>query len=234
TRVQNRYGMEGRRNLGENLFNHLRDADPEAFRALRDYMMLRYPSAAKGKGLFPLEEYFTMMLNYLNDPHERKSFHDYRERMGTADRKVALRHDQDMKRAFSVVQQAAAAADPNWVLKRSEQPLDKSLPGLLAGLTAAVPVSELAAWTPRALHNELVPIAHLESSWGQHMNHAPSPKGEYHTAVGALGIKPVTVHEEYLRSPSLQKLYPGLTGPVTFMQKLKADPQFYNIMGGAH
>ena len=112
--------------------------------------------------------------------------------------------------------------------------LEKSMLPLIAGMMAAVPTTDLAAWSPKGLHNELVPIAHLESSFGQHMNHAPSSKGEYHSALGALGIKPVTVHEEYLRSPSLQKLYPGLTGPETFTQKLKKDPQFYNVMGGAH
>jgi hypothetical protein len=108
------------------------------------------------------------------------------------------------------------------------------LPATLAALTAAVPAAQLAPWSPKGLHPELVPIAQLESSWGKHMQHAADPRGPWHTAVGALGMKPETAHEAYLRSPALQKLYPGLTGPETFLQKLTGDSLFYNLMAAAH
>jgi len=89
-------------------------------------------------------------------------------------------------------------------------------------------------WSPEGLHPELIPIAHLESSFGQNTDHAPNSRGEYYSAHGALGLKAITAHEQYKRTPSLQKLYPGLNDPADFTQKLKSDPQFYNLVGSAH
>lgn len=89
-------------------------------------------------------------------------------------------------------------------------------------------------WTPAGLHQSLIPIAHLESSFGQNTNHAPNPKGDYHTAYGALGLKPITAHEQYNRTPALKKLYGEIKDPADFTKKLKEDPQFYNLVGSAH
>lgn len=98
---------------------------------------------------------------------------------------------------------------------------------------AGIP-SEPAKWNALGLHQSLIPIAHLESSFGQNINHAKHPSGEYHTAFGALGFKPVTAHEEYLRSPTLQKLYGDMKDPAEFMNKFKADPKFYNLVATTH
>lgn len=106
--------------------------------------------------------------------------------------------------------------------------------------TVAKPqMSEIAqqtmpAWTPEELHPDLIPIAHLESSFGQNMAHASNKKGEFHTAFGALGFKPVTAHEEYTKSKLMNQKYPGLSAPETFLEKFKNDPKFYNLLASAH
>lgn len=90
------------------------------------------------------------------------------------------------------------------------------------------------AWTPESLHPDMIPIAHLESSFGQNMAHASHPKGEFHTAFGALGFKPSTAHEEYTKSKLMNQNYPGLAAPEDFMAKFKGDPKFYNLLASAH
>ena len=89
-------------------------------------------------------------------------------------------------------------------------------------------------WTPDGLHSYLVPIAHLESSWGKNMNHAPNSKGEYHTAYGPVGFKPSTAHEEWSKSKKLKETFPGLEDPATFMDKFKNDWKFHNLLASAH
>jgi len=94
--------------------------------------------------------------------------------------------------------------------------------------------SGMPAWTPEELHPDLIPIAHLESSFGQNMAHAAHKKGEFHTAHGALGFKPITAHEEYTKSKFMNQKYPGLSSPEVFLEKFKNDPKFYNLLAGAH
>jgi 8-oxo-dGTP pyrophosphatase MutT (NUDIX family) len=89
-------------------------------------------------------------------------------------------------------------------------------------------------WTPEGLHEDLYPIAHLESTFGKRLLHQPHSKGEYHTAFGALGFKPSTAHEEYKKSKVLQSSYPGLLDPAEFMGAFKKDPKFYNMLASAH
>jgi 8-oxo-dGTP diphosphatase len=89
-------------------------------------------------------------------------------------------------------------------------------------------------WGPEGLHADLIPIAHLESSFGKNVKHEKNTKGEFHTAFGALGFKPVTAHEEYLKTPKLQELYPDLKDPADFVRHFQADPKFYNLTASAH
>ncbi len=89
-------------------------------------------------------------------------------------------------------------------------------------------------WTPDGLDPELHAIAHLESSFGQNMKHAINPKGVFQTAFGAVGFKPQSGHEQYLRSPDLQKEYPGLTKPEDFTSHFQEDPLFYNKVASKH
>ena len=131
--------------------------------------------------------------------------------------------------------------------------LQKGLKSAVAGMALAAsptlaqdkpqeptPIHQLAlqhgfkAWTNEGLHPDLDPIAHLESSYGLNQNHAPDPKGEYHTAFGPLGMKNVTAHEEYAKSKFLKEKYPGLNTPEAFMKTFKADPKFYNLLASAH
>lgn len=95
--------------------------------------------------------------------------------------------------------------------------------------------SKANRWTPTNLIEEMHPIAHLESSWGKNMTHAAHSKGDYHTAVGAVGLKPITAHEEYRRTKDLQDKYPGLIEDAgAFTRKLKEDHKFYNDVASAH
>ena len=89
-------------------------------------------------------------------------------------------------------------------------------------------------WSPKNLHHELHPIAHLESRFGQDMDHKVSSKGSFDTAYGAVGLKPMTAHEEYKRTPVLLQKYPKLTDPSDFEAKFKSDPTFYNEIASAH
>jgi 8-oxo-dGTP pyrophosphatase MutT (NUDIX family) len=133
-----------------------------------------------------------------------------------------------------------------------DPPLKKGLPGLaLVGALAmggAKPQAEapkpaihemaqqqgMPVWTPDSLHPDLHPIAHLESSWGQNMSHASHSKGDFHTAYGAVGFKPVTAHEEYTKSKFMQKEYPDLMSPENFLNRFKNDSKFYNLLASAH
>lgn len=101
-------------------------------------------------------------------------------------------------------------------------------------VTHEPPEVQAIKWTPAGLHPTLIPIAHLESSFGVNTQHIPSPKGDYDTAFGAVGLKPMTAHEEYLRSPTLQAKYGDLKDPVEFTAKMKSDPQFYNLLATTH
>lgn len=92
----------------------------------------------------------------------------------------------------------------------------------------------IKTWTPEHLHEDLYPIAHLESSWGKNTNHKPNTAGDYHTAFGALGFKPSTAHEEYKKSPMMSKNFPGLNDPAIFLKTFKTDPKFYNLLASAH
>ncbi len=98
----------------------------------------------------------------------------------------------------------------------------------------AQPQEQSIVFDPSTLHPELVPIAHLESSFGKNMHHARNSKGDFHTALGAVAIKPVTAFETYLKSPHLQKLFPNANKPDTFLGELKKNPQFYNAVTGSH
>lgn len=169
---------------------------------------------------------------------------------------VVLRYDGDGLNLVDGNHRQAAAIDVgidyiNAVVVYETNNLEKSVSGL-AGLMATgllmggsmkVPQptthsvtqgTGIKAWTPDNLHEDLFPIAQLESSGGKNMNHKANPAGEYHTAYGALGFKPSTAHDEYKKSPMMQKKYPGLSDPAAFLQTFKQDPKFYNLLSSAH
>ena len=92
----------------------------------------------------------------------------------------------------------------------------------------------LKTWTPEGLDKDLYPIAQLESSFGQNMEHAQNPQGEFFSAFGALGLKPQSAHDELKHNPGLTKEYPGLEDPADFHKKFKADPVMYNKIANAY
>lgn len=89
-------------------------------------------------------------------------------------------------------------------------------------------------WTPHGLPPEMHPIAHMESSFGRNLNHEAHSKGDFHTAYGAVGFKPVTAHFEYKKSPAIQKMFPGLQDEQKFIKAFKKDHHFYNVLAGKH
>jgi len=89
-------------------------------------------------------------------------------------------------------------------------------------------------WSPAGLSGDLFPIAHLESSFGKNTKHSSHSGDEFQTAVGAVGLKPVTAHEEFMRSPELQRRFPGLFDKVKFLKAMQADHGFYNQIATSH
>lgn len=88
-------------------------------------------------------------------------------------------------------------------------------------------------WRPSTLHPELQRIAHLETRGRHDLPHAAHSKGDWHTAFGAVGFKPVSGYDQYRRSQGLQAAHPGLD-ETTFAEKFKADPDFYNEVASDH
>lgn len=135
-----------------------------------------------------------------------------------------------------------------------DEPLQKGVLGAVAGIALSQMSPQLKAgfdkvqlqpqieqvkmqapkWTADGLHANLVPIAHLESSFGKNMNHLPHSKGEYHTAYGPVGMKPSTAHEEWTKSKALKDKFPGLEEPSKFMEKFKNDWAFHNLVASSH
>lgn len=89
-------------------------------------------------------------------------------------------------------------------------------------------------WNPEGLIEEMHPIAHLESSWGRNMAHEAHSKGLFNTAYGAVGLKPVTAYEQYMRDPDLQAEYPDLADKDAFLKKMRFYPEFYNAVASSH
>ncbi len=101
------------------------------------------------------------------------------------------------------------------------------------GQTVAVETS-VPPWSPIGVSMELLPIARLESGFGRNVNHAKNSRGEFYTAFGALGFKPMTAHDEYIHSPDLQKHFPGLENPEEFSKRFYLNNDFYNTVANHH
>lgn len=88
-------------------------------------------------------------------------------------------------------------------------------------------------WKMSGLHPDLQRIAYLETRGRHDEPHAAHSKGDWHTAHGAVGFKPVSGYDQYRRSQGLQAAHPGLN-ETTFAQKFKEDPDFYNEVASDH
>jgi hypothetical protein len=99
---------------------------------------------------------------------------------------------------------------------------------------ARMPEPPKAPWTPEGLHPDMHPIAYLESNYGRNLNHTKNPAGPMHTAVGALGMKPVAALQEYVNNPELRGSYPNLNGnDGMFRRALEGNHTFYNAVASA-
>lgn len=154
-----------------------------------------------------------------------------------------LKNEDLSKGIMGAVAGAALAMSPG--LKAGFDKVNPPAPKVQQVNTTTTPVSEQAQfkqtveaaipkWTPEGLHPWLIPIAHLESSFGKNMNHAPNTKGEYHTAHGPVGFKPSTAHEEWKKTKKLQEAFPGLEDPADFTKAFKTNWKLYNLLASSH
>ena len=133
--------------------------------------------------------------------------------------------------ALHAMPQTATAPKPEAPME-SVEPANQSVqPPPQASM---MPKKEIQPWNPKGLRPEMIPIAHLESSFGKNINHEANSHGDFQTAYGAVGFKPQTAHETYLKSKVLQAAYPGLTDPQRFTEEFKANPEMYNAVASKH
>lgn len=87
--------------------------------------------------------------------------------------------------------------------------------------------AKVSTWPLEGMNGELNNIAYMESYYGTYVNHEPHVRGTFHTAFGSLGLKPVTAHDQYMKSPRLQKQFPGLQGETLFLQEFWRNRLLY-------
>ncbi len=92
----------------------------------------------------------------------------------------------------------------------------------------------LQQWEPNGLDKMLYPIAMIESSFGINVKHQKHNLGIHWTAFGALGLKPVVAHEDYLNSQYARAKYPGLEKIEEFTIRFISDVRFYNFACNLH
>ena len=244
TRVSNKYGPQARLDLARNMLKELEIMNPMGHKAVVQFAN-GHPGTNKTSLLLP-EEHLTYMLNYLNNPHERKLFHEHYNH----DAALTREFGNHMKSAYRTLWDIAQNADESML--KSEGNLEKGLGTSLAALAIGAALSSgtphtapsmvheprteqsTSTWTPHGLHRELHPIAQLESNFGQNVQHKPHPNGSFETAYGALGLKPQTAHEEYKRSSAVRSKYPNLEDPSAFESRFRSDPAFYNSLASSH
>jgi hypothetical protein len=77
-------------------------------------------------------------------------------------------------------------------------------------------------------------IARLESYYGTYTDHEPHIRGPFHTAFGSLGLKPITAHDQYMKSPKLQKQFPGLQDEQVFLREFWRNRTLYTQCANFH
>ncbi len=99
---------------------------------------------------------------------------------------------------------------------------------LTSFLISLVPLDmKVSTWPLEGMNGELNNIAYMESYYGTYVNHEPHVRGAFHTAFGSLGLKPVTAHDQYMKSPRLQKQFPGLQDEKVFLQEFWRNRLLY-------
>ena len=148
----------------------------------------------------------------------------------TADTRHGVELSKSLKNSFMALATVAGMAAPGVV--NAHEP--KLAPVAYHHEENMSPAPPKQKWGPEGLAPELFPIAHLESNMGQNMDHAKHSKGEFHTAFGALGMKPITAFERYHHEPHLQQLFPGVgEDKDKFLTEFKSNPLLYNSLASA-
>lgn len=106
---------------------------------------------------------------------------------------------------------------------------------LMSYLICLVPADrKVSTWPLQGMNGELNNIAYMESYYGTYVNHEPHVRGPFHTAFGSLGLKPVTAHDTYVKSPRLQKQFPGLQDETVFLQEFWHNKELYTQCANFH
>lgn len=206
--------------------------------------------------------YTAIFAHALNHHGTKTCHHDIHSSMSArCISKLAAIHGFDYRPMPSGVEQptengafddAIAATDHSLTSNsNSEEELKKGLTSSLAGIAAAAALSAASPtpalqhaaqasvqvarkWSPTGIHQELLPIAHLESNFGKYMDHAPNKQGSYYSAHGAVGLKVITAHEEWKRNKDMKTKFPGLEEPANFEAAFKTNPTLYNALASKH
>lgn len=105
---------------------------------------------------------------------------------------------------------------------------------LMAYLISLNPVVKVSTWPLEGMSGELNNIAYMESYYGKYVDHEPHARGPFHTAFGSLGLKPVTAHWQYMKSPKLQKMFPGLQNEQAFLHEFWHNRELYTQCANFH
>lgn len=105
---------------------------------------------------------------------------------------------------------------------------------MISLITSTIFLAQVQAWGPVGLNKDLYPIAMLESSFGNNINHSPNSMGPMWTSFGGLGLKPVVAHEDYRQVARFSTAYPGLEDEGDFYLRFTNDDIFYNYACNIH
>lgn len=106
---------------------------------------------------------------------------------------------------------------------------------LMAFAVYLIPVeTKVSTWPLNGLHEELNSIAGMESQYGKYVDHKAHPRGAFHTAFGSLGLKPSTAHWMYMRTPELQRQFPGLQDERVFLRAFWSNSELYARCANTH
>lgn len=83
-------------------------------------------------------------------------------------------------------------------------------------------------WHPDHLHEELHPIAHLETDFGNN-NPVATPSGSF----GALAVRPDDALVEYSKSKILKERFPGLEDKSDLIAAMRTNHKLYNLIASA-
>jgi len=105
-------------------------------------------------------------------------------------------------------------------MAKSEEMMEQVIEGLSA--------PKASKWTPDHLHEDVHPIAHLETDFGNKVL-GSLPSG----AFGALAIRPDDAQAEYNKSKILKERFPGLEDKGDLISAMRSNHKLYNLIASA-